>query len=395
MLVARYHRRTPRPEIMSAKSRRLTFVIAFVTAVVAVSCRDASSPTASLKHPGNPSAICEVGASPGQCFPVPVDSDSLSLVCTDSVGQPASAGTIHRGDRVSCTASALAEIRRIKSWKFASLDSSLKTSRAETDPDSTHFSNVWAGQMVTSGTVSVVAKVGADTNLRSAVARVTVLPRDWVHASDPAYVPVPGWPVVPQYVGQGTLLPMPTKLEDLGNIKWHFHGNEVLDAAGVAVPIVTGPNSPVYFIAKMPPVLDTLYIEIDTIALKAHSAFWEIQKEFSSTRTYTGRVPCFQDDVTAPATFAALQAHEGTNWDTGSHAAVFRSLTFATLVPAAESVYAKISTGGRASIGRRWETVVLSIALTIDSLAKKPVDASNPVVLGSSLRNNIGCKFKY
>lgn len=196
----------------SPRSSRLAFVLALFALSVVVSCRDTSVPTAatlpagSTKHPGNLSAVCHVGNGPDSCFcnsnptepecmQPPADSDSLSLVCTDSLGQ--SGTTIHRGDGIVCTASALAGIRRIRSWKFVSFDSSLKTNRQETDPDSTHFSNVWAGQMVVSGTVAVQAKVGSDTTVRSATAHVIVLPRDWVDAANP---PVPGWPAVPLYV---------------------------------------------------------------------------------------------------------------------------------------------------------------------------------------------------
>ena len=230
------------------------------------------------------------------------------------MGVSATAGTVRRSDHVTCTASALAGIRHIKSWKFVSLDSSLKTNRQETDPDSTHFSNVWAGQMVASGIVTVQAKVGKDSVLQSANASVFVSPRDWVHASDPSYMPVPAWPALPRYVHQGNLPVVPENVHDLGKTVWAFLSDNVVDSTGHQGTIVTGPNSPVFYVAAMPPVLDSLIIEINETALTMQSSFWNIQPALNPNKTYN-RTPCFQDDVTSTAALTSIQMHEGTRWD--------------------------------------------------------------------------------
>ena len=281
------------------------------------------------------------------------------------------------------------ETLTVTAWHFVARDGILSRNRQDVDPSFSPDSTVWAGPLITSGTVTVDASV-SNVGSRKKSVGITVSPRDWKHE------PIPGWPELPQVIGQGWLPTRPSNVHDLGQSIFAFRGDNVADSTNSHVLVNDGPNAFFYYVAKLPPLLDSLHIAINETALLWGSDFWALQPEASASRVYDSENRCYRADVTSQDTRDKILKHEGSRWELEpvSHAGVFKRLTFATVVPAAESVFSKAEEGIQ-GLRNRWSAVVFPVQLKVYALAGKPVDHENSVYFGIAARNNIGCHFTY
>lgn len=329
-----------------------------------------------------------------------VPAAELVLRCSDARGVSDATGgtTVVRGQSVICRASlspdgSTARLT-VTQWIFVSTDSTLTRNRNETNPSFDPDSTVWAGPMITSGSVTVTAAVGnGSPSTRAAL--ITVTPRDWSRE------PIPDWPLKPDSIGQGWLPPQPADVHDLGQIRAHYLDNGMLkDSAQITSPVRSrvdeGPNAFFYYLPKLPRLLDWIKISINETALKKDSDFWKAQIKYDPNVVYSSENWCYREDVISEATLKLIKGHEGTTWDTIpiSHAGRRMQLTREMVVPAVERVFAKADLG-EGAIMDRWFQLVTKMELKVDTLSDKPVDTENPVLLGSLARRNVGCNFRY
>lgn len=320
---------------------------------------------------------------------------ALMLTCSDVTGVSDTHGgtTVVRAQPVSCRASlsveGSTERLQITDWNFVSTDGKVTRNRHEINPEFEPDSTEWRGPMITSGTVTVTGKVGDGSPMTKA-AMVRVTPRDW------SRTPVPGWPALPEVVEQGWLPPAPLNVHELGQIRWRPHGNNVADSTNSHSLVDSGRNAYFFYVAKLPPLLASLQIAINTAALTAGSDFWKAQPEYNPRQVYSSSNRCYRSDVTSEATRDKILTHEGANWELtpASHAGVLRELTFSLVVPAAESVFVKAEEGVQ-GLRERWRALVFPVQDTVSARAGTPVDVANPVQFGSVSHGNLGCVFTF
>lgn len=273
-------------------------------------------------------------------------------------------------------------------WVFMSHDRWIVRRRSDLGETFAPDSLTWTGPVVATGIVTVTASIDGSP-LDSASAQLTVRARAWTKDS------ILRFPSAPKEVGQGWLPPMPEEVHDLGQIRWWWVNSDVAADTLFRVLITEGPNAFVYFLRKMTPVLDSIHVAYNEIALSKNSAFYLLQEEDNPSRIFNGSNPCFRSDVVSEDTKRKILAHEGTKWELNpvSHAGRMRQLAFARVPAAAESVTAQVDSGGPQGLMDRWHRLVYQLVLLkIDSLANKPVDEANPVYFGAGSR---GCTFRY
>jgi len=320
---------------------------------------------------------------------------ALKLTCSDARGVSDANGgaTVVRAQSVHCKASldpeGSTEALTVTDWHFVSPDGTLSRNRHDVNPTFSPDSTVWAGPMITSGTVTVTAAIG-NSLPQGKSALITVRPRRWTKDS------IPHFPLNPDSIGQGSLPTQPDSVHDLGAEEHRWRNNGVIDTVLYRGLVEDGPNAYVYFVKTMPPVLDSVRILINEAALKRGSPFYFAQQQDTPGVVYNASNPCYRSDVVSADTKDKILSHEGARWELNpvSHAGRMRLLAFERLPAAAESVYTKSEVGGRQGFMNRWHVLVYEgVEAKIDSLSNKPVDQENPVHFGSGSR--FGCKFAF
>ncbi|MBI2408707.1 MAG: hypothetical protein HYV19_10445 [Gemmatimonadetes bacterium] len=319
----------------------------------------------------------------------------LMLTCKNSNGETDSNGgtTVVRAQSVSCRAALAPEgsTQRItvSDWTFVSHDRWIVRKRSDVDPTFSNDSLAWTGRMVATGVVTVFAAVSGSQS-DSASARITVHPRRWNGDS------IPRFPPRPTVVGQGWLVDRPRLPGDLGQVRWRWRENDVVDSAAFHELISEGPNAFVYYLKAMPPVLDSIRVAYNQVALARNSAFHLLQEPDNPARIFSAANPCFRSDVISAETKDKILAHEGTNWELNppSHAGLMRKLTLALVPAAAESVFVQVESGGRQGLMNRWQQLVYdSVEAKIDTIAGEALHSVSRVQFGSGSR--VGCSFAY
>jgi hypothetical protein len=319
----------------------------------------------------------------------------LVLTCKNANGETDANGgtTVVRAQSVSCRASLAplgsTESITVSDWTFVSHDRWIVRRRSDVDPSFSPDSLSWTGPMVATGVVTVFASVSGSRS-DSTSAQVTVQPRRWNGDS------IPRFPPRPTVVGQGWLVDRPRLPGDLGQVRWRWRENDVVDSAAFHELISDGPNAFVYYLKSMPPVLDSIRVAYNQIALARNSAFHLLQEPDNPARVFSAANPCFRSDVISTDTKDKILAHEGAQWELNplSHAGLMRRLTL-TLVPAAaESVFVQVESGGRQGLMNRWQQLVYdSVETKIDALAGEALHSVSRVQFGSGSR--IGCSFAF
>lgn len=319
----------------------------------------------------------------------------LVLTCMDSNGTTDANGgaTVIRAQVVTCRASlapaGATGSLTVSDWVFMSHDRWIVRRRSDLGQTFTPDSLTWTGPLVATGVVTVAATIDQSRS-DSAASRVTVRPRAWTGDS------IPGFPARPVVVGQGWLVPKPRRPADLGQIKWWWRANDVVDDARFHALVTEGPNAFVYFVKTMPPVLDSILVAYNEIALSRNSAFYLLQEQDNSSRVFMGSNPCYRSDVVSTDTRGKILAHEGTNWELQppSHAGRLRQLTFERVPAAAESVFVQAESGGRQGLMNRWNHIVYELVeATIDTASGESLHRVSQVQFGSGSR--VGCSFAF
>jgi hypothetical protein len=282
----------------------------------------------------------------------------LSVSCADN--------PITRGDTITCTAAAGGEALQVTGWQFVTLDSSQTITRSIDTTAST-----WRGPLVTSGYVVVGGTIGGQPV--SASTQVTANPRDWSSKTRPLNISQ-------IFVGD-PLYSLPQRPDTVSDFGLSLHRTVV--RSGIAVSVGSGPNQGLIYYTDIPFDFYTS-IQINTAALADGSDFQQIQE--STQRTIRGVTYCGRDKV--PAMVSLVEAHEGTNGETNSHAGIFHDQ--ATRV--AREQYEGLvigSTMTQDSLNFIRDSVVLRIA-SDSSRALDSDPTRNPATDGS-----IGCRFHF
>ncbi len=319
----------------------------------------------------------------------------LKLTCSDVHGVSDARGgaTVVRAESVSCKVTLVPEETSDKltvtDWNFVSLDGTLSRNRHDVNPEFNPDSTVWAGPLITSGKIAVTAFIG-QTSPSTKMVTVSVTPRRWSKDS------IPDFPSRPDLIGQGWLPTRPDSVHDLGQIRFQWKDNGVMDTSAYRGLVEDGPNALFYYVKRMPPVLEWVRIAVNEAALQRNSGFYLAQPSGLAGNVYNAENPCLREDVISADTRNKILAHEGSDWQLNpvSHAGRMRQLAFERLPAAAESVFVKADAGGPQALMDRYHILVLKgVALKIDTLANKPIDAANPVHFGAGRR--LGCTFVY
>jgi hypothetical protein len=295
----------------------------------------------------------------------------LAVSCANWAGQTSGGNaTVTRADSVSCKATLTnpgpTDTLVVTDWKFASSDGAFLVDRGAAGASFGSDLTVWSGQMVTSGVVTVTGTVrGAP--VPPAMSKITVSARNWINK------PIPSFPV-PHVAGQGRLPANPRKDHELGETQFPMDTTAKLAAtSNILGFVVGGPNADLVFTTNIPALFEAINISINSLALSSNSNFHNGQSGISPA--------CSPFDVTSAGTLNRIKAHEGLNFEPGSHTQVIRDSALVLVGPVVESIVAHDST-----FARIWSAAVSPLVGALQSRSAR-VDVDNKV--------NFGCNFFY
>jgi hypothetical protein len=226
--------------------------------------------------------------------PVRVVDAQLTLECTP-------AEVMRAAKDVTCTAAAEgASDFEVTGWQFTSADGRHTITPSDPAQDSR---KTWAGLMVTSGTVTVQARVAGQP--ASASAQVTVINRQWgTRAPHTTFEPEGS---------SGHRIQLPRQIidaEDLGAANWFSAESDTDNAPDYTTSVDVGPNEGMIYFGEETTLRVFGYYRINIEAMSQGSRFYNAQQRVASGGNVIGGLSWCPPHVVTGDSRQAVTAHE-------------------------------------------------------------------------------------